>query len=89
MHLATKSQRGHEGQQKKIGDAYSFRVNPWATKSEIKHAVEELFGVQVQKVRTQNRQGKKRRFRFGVGRSSNWKKAIVTLRPDSPAIDIF
>ena len=69
--------------------AYPFEVNPWSTKDEIKHAVEELFGVQVEKVRTQNRPGKKRRFRFRMGRLSNWKKAIVTLRPDSPAIDFF
>jgi large subunit ribosomal protein L23 len=69
--------------------AYPFEVNPWSTKDEIKHAVEELFGVQVEKVRTQNRPGKKRRFRFRVGRLSNWKKAIVTLREESPAIDFF
>jgi large subunit ribosomal protein L23 len=60
-----------------------------ATKDEIKAAVEELFGVRVEKVRTQNRHGKKRRFRFRVGRLSNWKKAIVTLHADSPSIDFF
>ena len=69
--------------------AYPFEVNPWATKDEIKHACEELFNVRVEKVRTQNRPGKKRRFRFRMGRLSNWKKAIVTLYPDSPAIDFF
>src|SRR5436190_18510305 len=63
--------------------AYPFEVNPWATKEEIKAAVEELFGVQVAKVRTQNRQGKQRRFRFKVGRLANWKKAIVSLKPNS------
>jgi large subunit ribosomal protein L23 len=88
-HQSTRSQRRHEGQDKPVGDAYSFEVNLWATKDEIKHAVEEMFGVIVQKVRTQNRQGKRRRFRFGAGRLSNWKKAIVTLRHDSPTIDIF
>ena len=70
-------------------NAYPFEVNPWATKDEIKHAAEELFGVHVAKVRTQNRPGKRRRFRFRVGRLSNWKKAIVTLHPDSPAIEFF
>ena len=70
-------------------NAYPFEVNPWATKDEIRHAVEELFGVRVKKVRTQNRPGKHRRFRFRVGRLSNWKKAIVTLHPDSPAIEFF
>src|SRR5207248_4105318 len=64
-------------------NAYPFEVNPWATKDEIKAAVEELFSVHVAKVRTQNRLGKKRRFRFKVGRLSNWKKAIVTLHKDS------
>jgi large subunit ribosomal protein L23 len=69
--------------------AHPFEVNPWATKDEIKAAVEELFGVRVEKVRTQNRLGKRRRFRFRMGRLSNWKKAIVTLTPDSPAIEFF
>jgi large subunit ribosomal protein L23 len=69
--------------------AYPFEVNPWASKEEIKAAAEELFGVQVDKVRTQNRQGKKRRYRFKQGRQSNWKKAIVTLKAASPGIDFF
>jgi large subunit ribosomal protein L23 len=69
--------------------AYPFEVNPWATKDEIKAAVEDLFGVHVAKVRTQNRQGKRRRYRFRVGRLSSWKKAIVTLKPGSPGIDLF
>jgi large subunit ribosomal protein L23 len=76
----------HQSQHRR---AYPFEVNPWSTKDEIKHAVEELFGVRVEKVRTQNRAGKKRRFRFRMGRLSNWKKAIVTLYADSPGIDFF
>jgi large subunit ribosomal protein L23 len=60
-------------------NAYPFQVNPWATKEQIKAAVEDLFGVRVHKVRTQMRLGKKRRYRFRVGRLANWKKAIVTL----------
>lgn len=63
-------------------NAYSFEVNLWATKDEIKAAVQELFNVRVEKVRTQNRQGKKRRYRFKVGRLPHWKKAIVTLHVD-------
>jgi large subunit ribosomal protein L23 len=70
-------------------NAYPFEVNLWATKPEIKAAVEELFGVHVDKVRTQNRLGKQRRYRFRMGRLSNWKKAIITLHPDSPAIEFF
>src|SRR5947207_14304062 len=63
-------------------NAYPFQVNPWADKEQIKAAVEELFGVRVKKVRTQNRLGKKRRYRFKMGRLSNWKKAIVTLHEE-------
>jgi large subunit ribosomal protein L23 len=70
-------------------NAFPFEVNPWATKDEIKAAVQELFGVHVAKVRTQNRVGKRRRYRFRMGRLSNWKKAIVTLHPDSPPIEFF
>jgi len=63
-------------------NAYSFEVNRWATKDQIKAAVEELFSVRVEKVRTQNRQGKKRRYRFRVGKLSDWKKAIVKLHSE-------
>jgi large subunit ribosomal protein L23 len=69
--------------------AYPFRVNPWASKLQIRAAVEELFHVRVDKVRTQNYRGKKRRYRFRFGHLSNWKKAIVTLHPESPAIEFF
>src|SRR5438067_13919027 len=63
-------------------NAYSFQVNLWATKDEIKAAVEELFNVRVEKVRTQLRVGKKRRYRFRYGRLPNWKKAIVKLHKE-------
>src|ERR1700686_954879 len=63
-------------------NAYSFQVNLWANKIQIKAAVEELFNVRVEKVRTQLRLGKRRRYRFRQGRLSNWKKAIVKLHPD-------
>jgi large subunit ribosomal protein L23 len=76
----------HQSQHKR---AYPFQVNLWATKIQIKAAVEELFNVHVDKVRTQNRLGKQRRFRFRKGRLANWKKAIVTLHKDSPAIEFF
>ena len=58
---------------------YTFEVNPLATKTDIKDAVEELFDVKVAKVRTQYRRGKTRRFRFRVGRTKDWKRALVTL----------
>lgn len=60
-------------------NAYSFEVNLWANKDQIKHAVQELFGVRVLKVRTQTREGKKRRYRSRAGKMSNWKKAVVKL----------
>lgn len=63
-------------------NAYPFEVNLWATKDEIKAAVEELFNVRVKKVRTQNRLGKQRRYRFKMGTLSRWKKAIVTLHTE-------
>ncbi len=70
-------------------NAFPFEVNLWATKDEIKAAAEELFGVHVLKVRTQNRQGKMRRYRFKMGKLPNWKKAIITLNKDSPPIEFF
>jgi large subunit ribosomal protein L23 len=63
-------------------NAYPFQVNQWANKEQIKRAVQELFNVRVKKVRTQNRLGKRRRYRVKVGRLPNWKKAIVTLHEE-------
>lgn len=63
-------------------NAYTFEVNPLATKTEIKEAVEALFNVKVLDVRTQNRRGKLRRHRLKVGRMRNWKKAIVSLHAE-------
>lgn len=63
-------------------NAYSFQVSLWANKEQIKQAVQELFNVRVEKVRTQMRIGKKRRYRFRQGRLSHWKKAVVKLHPD-------
>ena len=82
-HMAPRAERQPEkrkGNKKLLGDAYQFEVNPLATKGEIKAAVEELFNVKVEKVRTQNRLGKVRRFLGRLGRLPNWKKAIVTLK---------
>jgi large subunit ribosomal protein L23 len=67
---------------------YSFEVNPLADKDAIRHAVEQLFDVEVTKVRTQSRKGKPRRYRFRHGRTKDWKKAIVTLNSEH-RIDFF
>jgi|SRR5262245_40462527 large subunit ribosomal protein L23 len=63
-------------------NAYTFEVNPLATKTQIKDAIESLFNVKVLHVRTQNRRGKARRYRLKVGRMRNWKKAIVSLQEE-------
>ena len=67
---------------------YAFEVNPLAEKDDIRAAVESLFNVHVLKVRTQNRKGKPRRYRFKQGRTKNWKKAVVTLDAEH-RIDFF
>jgi large subunit ribosomal protein L23 len=58
---------------------YAFEVNRLAEKEDVRTAVESLFNVRVLKVRTQNRKGKPRRYKFKTGRTKAWKKAIVTL----------
>ena len=63
-------------------NAYTFEVNPRATKDEIKKAVEELWNVRVVNVRTQNRKGKPRRHRYAYGHTRSWKKAIVELHEE-------
>ncbi len=67
---------------------YAFEVHRDATKSDVKRAVEDLFDVKVAKVRTQNRKGKIRRYRYRYGRTSDWKRAIVQLDPEH-RIDFF
>ena len=63
---------------------YAFEVHPRATKTQIRHAVSEIFKVTVTKINTINIMGKKKNFaRKGVrtaGQQSDWKKAIVTLK---------
>jgi large subunit ribosomal protein L23 len=56
-----------------------LKVDPRANKLEIKGAVEKLFNVQVDKVRTANMHGKEKRVGKYAGRRSDWKKAVVTL----------
>ncbi|MEK6543324.1 MAG: 50S ribosomal protein L23 [Elusimicrobiota bacterium] len=58
---------------------YTFKVVPDACKGDIRRAVEELFKVKVDKVRTMNMHGKMRRVGRFQGRLSDWKKALVTV----------
>jgi large subunit ribosomal protein L23 len=67
--------------------AYTFVVDPRANKTEIRIAIEQVFGVKVSSVNTLNRKGKTRRTKFGLGKRKSTKRAIVTLREGS--IDIF
>ncbi len=67
---------------------YTFVVRPDANKTEIKIAVEEIFGVKVTAVNTINRQGKRRRTRYGWGQRPNIKRAIVSVA-EGERIDIF
>ena len=67
---------------------YTFVVATDANKTQIKQAVEEVFRVKVTGVNTLNRQGKRRRTRFGWGKRVDTKRAIVTLA-EGDRIDIF
>ena len=58
---------------------YTFEVNPKATKIDIKNAVEKLFEVKVLNVNTINVRGKEKRMGRYVGKTPDWKKAIVTI----------
>ena len=58
---------------------YTFKVAKKATKIEIKRAVEKLFGVKVLSVNTMTVKGKEKSVRYQTGRTSDWKKAIVTI----------
>ena len=68
---------------------YTFKVAKDANKSEIKKALEQLFGVEVAKVNTMNCLGRTKRVGRYVGKTSDWKKAIITLTEDSKAIEFF
>ncbi len=80
-HQARQATDGH-------GASYSFEVHLDANKDQIRQAVEKIYGVRVLSVRTATRHGKRRRYRMSIGRTSNWKKAVVVLDPDYH-IDLF
>ena len=74
-----------------VGDKkYVFMVDVESNKTEIKAAVEQIFGVKVAKVNTVRMQGKvKRTVAYPVGKRAEYKKAIVTLTADSKTIEFF
>jgi large subunit ribosomal protein L23 len=67
---------------------YTFRVHPDAHKTQIRQAVEEVFGVRVRDVRTMSVKSKPKRRGVTFGRTREWKKAIVQLHPDD-SIELF
>ena len=67
---------------------YTFLVHPDANKTQIKIAVEQVFGVKVTGVNTLNRQGKRRRTKVGFGKRPDTKRAIVSVA-EGARIDIF
>ena len=68
---------------------YTFKVASDATKPEIAHAVEVMYGVKVASVNTISMKKKPKRLGVHFGYTSEWKKAIVTLTDDSKTIEFF
>ncbi|MEE8535779.1 MAG: 50S ribosomal protein L23 [Kiloniellales bacterium] len=67
---------------------YAFQVETRATKPQIKRAIEQLYGVRVVAVATQNRPGKLRRYRYGYIRTPTTKRAVVKIHPED-RIELF
>ncbi len=70
------------------GGAYAFEVHESANKIQIRDAIEKIYNVRVENVRTAIMRGKARRFRGRQGTSKTWKKAMVVLKPEHH-IDLF
>ncbi len=68
---------------------YTFVVDKKSNKTEIKNAVESIFGVKVASVNTMNMLGKNKRMGVHVGKRADWKKAIITLTEESKTIEFF
>lgn len=68
---------------------YVFVVDSRSNRTEIKNALESIFGVKVAKVNTVNMRGKVKRMGRFEGKRPDWKKAIVTLTADSKTIEFF
>ena len=67
---------------------YTFRIHPRAHKTQVRQAVEDIFGVRVRDVRTMSVKSKPKRRGWSYGKSREWKKAIVELHPDD-TIELF
>lgn len=75
-------------EQKERDNQITFEVNPKTNRIEVKRAIENIFNVKVETVRTMNIKGKVKRRGRVIGKRKNWKKAIVTLMPGQ-RIDFF
>ena len=80
------TEKSYDGIQAK---KYTFKVAKSATKTQIKTAVEDIFGVKVARVNTVNVDGKKKRMGRSEGYTSDYKKAVVFLTEDSKVIEFF
>jgi large subunit ribosomal protein L23 len=67
---------------------YTFRIHPDAHKTQVRQAVEEIWGVRVQEVRTMSVKSKPKRRGTTFGRTREWKKAVVELHPED-TIELF
>ena len=80
------TEKGYDG----IADKkYTFVVKKSANKTQIKKAVEKIWGVSVESVNTVNCKGKKKRMGKYEGYTPDYKKAVVQLKADSKAIEDF
>ena len=67
---------------------YTFRIHPDAHKTQVRQAVEQIFGVRVTDVRTMSVKSKPKRRGYTSGKTREWKKAIVQLHPED-SIELF
>ena len=74
--------------QRDEANVYTFEVHPRANKVDVRNAVEDVFNVKVDNVRTMVVRGKVKRVGLQMGKRKNWKKAFVTLAPEQ-SIDLF
>lgn len=75
--------RTEKGASLLVHNKYLFKVRKDANKIEIKNAIEDIYKVRVDSVHVMNVKGKRKRVRYREGLTSSWKKAIVTLKPES------
>jgi large subunit ribosomal protein L23 len=84
----TQQSHGATRHKRARGGSYAFEVHPRASKPMIRQAIEKIYGVRVLSIRTANRKGKPRRVRYKIGKTADWKKAVVVLDANDH-IDLF